>query len=327
MLSSLRKRSTAAPFTAAVRCFAVASKGPTGFSPRPPPTIDPHRKKPHLQDLTIEPAYVAPEYEGKNPIILNFLSTPVHLRRSSGVPNFGNAKGFPYWNKKHERMFHNYFLIDDVFWMKDKDFENKMRYMLWTGSTCVQLFLQDVSKEEYCKHAQRIIDFMKDQRYHGYVPLVIGDNIDVCNEVGADGVHVHWKIGEEKAVKSLELAKSMRDKLGKDKIVGIDSRVVDCPSIASAGGGAKAVTSTSKAVAAKNSKLATNSYHEVAKQSEMQKQEMDGTGMIYQAAGMPSYRKIEMSAQLRTLLNKSGADYGMSPGDMYAWGPHQWSMS
>lgn len=82
------------------------------------------------------------------------------------------------------------------------------------GVTLVQLREKHLSFEEFLEEAK---EMKKLCRKYG-VPLLINDNVEICIESGADGVHVGQKDMEAGAV---------REKLGRDKIIGVSARTVE----------------------------------------------------------------------------------------------------
>lgn len=82
------------------------------------------------------------------------------------------------------------------------------------GVTLVQLREKHMSFQEFLQEAKEIKEIC--HRYN--VPLLINDNVEICIESGADGVHVGQKDME---------AGLVREKLGKDKIIGVSARTVE----------------------------------------------------------------------------------------------------
>ncbi len=82
------------------------------------------------------------------------------------------------------------------------------------GVTLVQLREKHLSFQEFLEEAKE----MKELCHKYGVPLLINDNVEICIESGADGVHVGQKDME---------AGLVREKLGKDKIIGVSARTVE----------------------------------------------------------------------------------------------------
>lgn len=82
------------------------------------------------------------------------------------------------------------------------------------GVTLVQLREKHLSFQEFLEEAKE----MKELCHKYGVPLLINDSVEICIESGADGVHVGQKDMEAGAV---------REKLGKDKIIGVSARTVE----------------------------------------------------------------------------------------------------
>lgn len=78
----------------------------------------------------------------------------------------------------------------------------------------MQLREKDASFEEFLEQAREVKEVCK--KYN--VPFVINDNIEVALAVDADGVHVGQSDME---------TGSVRQKLGKDKIIGVSTRTVE----------------------------------------------------------------------------------------------------
>lgn len=82
------------------------------------------------------------------------------------------------------------------------------------GVTLVQLREKNLSYQEFLAEAKEI---KKICVKYG-VPLIINDNVEIAIESGADGVHVGQKDMK---------AGLVREKLGKDKIIGVSARTVE----------------------------------------------------------------------------------------------------
>lgn len=82
------------------------------------------------------------------------------------------------------------------------------------GVTLVQLREKHLSFQEFLQEAKEIKKIC--HRYN--VPLLINDSVEICIESGADGVHVGQKDME---------AGLVRERLGKDKIIGVSARTVE----------------------------------------------------------------------------------------------------
>lgn len=106
------------------------------------------------------------------------------------------------------------YLVTDDRWLNGRKLENVVKEAIEAGVTCVQLRAKDASKEEIIKQAKALKEVC--HQYH--VPLIINDHVDICIEVGADGVHV----GQS----DLEASKA-RELLGPDKIIGVTAKTIE----------------------------------------------------------------------------------------------------
>ena len=78
------------------------------------------------------------------------------------------------------------------------------------GVTMIQIREKEMSHEEFKQEALEVQEVC--QKYH--VPLLINDDVKLCKEIDADGVH----IGQD----DLDL-KETRKLLGEDKIIGVSA--------------------------------------------------------------------------------------------------------
>lgn len=89
-----------------------------------------------------------------------------------------------------------------------------VRLSLEGGATLIQLREKSISDAELVREAKEIKEICAE---YG-VPLIINDNVKVCLESGADGVH----LGQEDM-----RADKARELLGDDKIIGVTAKTVE----------------------------------------------------------------------------------------------------
>ncbi|AMJ39748.1 thiamine phosphate synthase [Anaerotignum propionicum] len=106
------------------------------------------------------------------------------------------------------------YAVTDRAWLHGRKLAEDVEKALLGGATFVQLREKDASFEEFLEQAQEVKKVCK--KYN--VPFVINDNIEVALAVNADGIHVGQSDME---------AGSVREKLGKDKIIGVSTRTVE----------------------------------------------------------------------------------------------------
>ncbi len=106
------------------------------------------------------------------------------------------------------------YAVTDRAWLHERRLADDVEKALLGGATFVQLREKDASFEEFLEQAREVKEVCK--KYN--VPFVINDNIEVALAVDADGVHVGQSDME---------TGSVRQKLGKDKIIGVSTRTVE----------------------------------------------------------------------------------------------------
>ena len=106
------------------------------------------------------------------------------------------------------------YAVTDRAWLHERKLSDDVEKALLGGATFVQLREKDASFEEFLEQAKEVKEVCK--KYN--VPFVINDNIEVALAVDADGVHVGQSDME---------TGSVRQKLGKDKIIGVSTRTVE----------------------------------------------------------------------------------------------------
>ncbi len=106
------------------------------------------------------------------------------------------------------------YAITDRRWLKNKTLPQAVEEAIKGGSTLIQLREKDIS---YDKFKQIALEVQKVTKRLG-VPLIINDNIELCKEIDADGVHVG---AEDMSVKKA------REILGSEKIIGGTARTLE----------------------------------------------------------------------------------------------------
>lgn len=106
------------------------------------------------------------------------------------------------------------YAVTDRSWLYGESLYSQVEKALKGGATFIQLREKELDEEQFLKEAMEIKELCK--RYH--VPFVINDNVEIALKVEADGVHVGQSDME---------AGNVREKLGKDKIIGVSTQTVE----------------------------------------------------------------------------------------------------
>lgn len=106
------------------------------------------------------------------------------------------------------------YAVTDRSWLHSESLYSQVEKALKGGATFIQLREKELDEEQFLKEAMEIKELCK--RYH--VPFVINDNVEIAVKVEADGVHVGQSDME---------AGNVREKLGKDKIIGVSTQTVE----------------------------------------------------------------------------------------------------
>ena len=104
--------------------------------------------------------------------------------------------------------------VTDRAWVGDKTFEEQIEDSLKGGVTCIQLREKSLKEDEFLEEAKIIKKLTKEYQ----IPLIINDNVELAERIGADGVHV----GQS----DMELTRA-REILGADKIIGVTAKTVE----------------------------------------------------------------------------------------------------
>ena len=106
------------------------------------------------------------------------------------------------------------YAVTDRSWLGEQTLAEQVAEALAGGATFIQLREKDMTDEEFLAEALEIKEICK--KYN--VPFIINDNVDVALQCDADGIHV----GQEDMAAGL-----VREKLGKDKILGVSAQTVE----------------------------------------------------------------------------------------------------
>ncbi len=128
------------------------------------------------------------------------------------------------------------YAVTDRAWLRDRSLTDIVEESIKAGVTFVQLREKNITFDEFValgKELKTITD-----KYN--IPYVINDNVEVALACDADGVHVGQSDME---------ASNVREKIGKDKILGVSVQTLDQAILAEKNGadylGVGAVFSTS----------------------------------------------------------------------------------
>lgn len=106
------------------------------------------------------------------------------------------------------------YAVTDRTWLGEELLEKQVEKAIQGGITFLQLREKALAYKPFVKQAleiKRVTD--------GYnIPFVINDNVEVALEVDADGVHIGQQDGS---------VKTIREVLGKDKILGVSVQTVE----------------------------------------------------------------------------------------------------
>lgn len=106
------------------------------------------------------------------------------------------------------------YAVTDRHWLNGRDLQEIVKESLDGGVTFVQLREKNLDDEHFLEEARQLQCLCRE--YH--VPFVINDNVDICMQMDADGVHVGQSDME---------AGDVRAKLGPDKIIGVSACTVE----------------------------------------------------------------------------------------------------
>lgn len=106
------------------------------------------------------------------------------------------------------------YAITDRAWLNEKTLPEVVEEAILGGATFIQLREKNLDYEEFLKTAREIKEVT--DKYN--IPFVINDNVNIAASIDADGAH----IGQ-----SDEEIKTVREKLGLNKIIGLSAATVE----------------------------------------------------------------------------------------------------
>jgi thiamine-phosphate pyrophosphorylase len=106
------------------------------------------------------------------------------------------------------------YAVTDRRWLGAKTLYSQCEEALKGGATFLQLREKTLDRQAFRKEALEIKELCR--RYG--VPFVLDDDVELAAETGADGVHVGQSDME---------AGKVREKLGRDKILGVSAQTVE----------------------------------------------------------------------------------------------------
>ncbi len=105
------------------------------------------------------------------------------------------------------------YAITDRTWLNGRSLEDVVEQSLRSGVDIIQLREKNLDFNSFLESAIKIKKLT--EKYN--VPLIINDNIEVCRQSNADGVHIGQ--GDTPLSKAREI-------LGKDKIIGVTAKTI-----------------------------------------------------------------------------------------------------
>lgn len=105
------------------------------------------------------------------------------------------------------------YAITDRTWLNGRSLEDVVEQSLMGGVDIIQLREKNLDFNSFLESAIKIKKLT--EKYN--VPLIINDNIEVCRQSNADGVHIGQ--GDTPLSKAREI-------LGKDKIIGVTAKTI-----------------------------------------------------------------------------------------------------
>lgn len=111
------------------------------------------------------------------------------------------------------------YAVTDRSWLGKRTLAEQVKDALEGGATFVQLREKNMKKEEFLEEAREIQKLCREYK----VPFVINDDVEIAQEIDADGVHVGQSDME---------AGDVRARLGSDKIIGVSAQTVEQAMIA-----------------------------------------------------------------------------------------------
>ena len=109
------------------------------------------------------------------------------------------------------------YAVTDRHWLKGRSLKEDVEFALKGGVSFVQLREKEDMALDHDAYLQEALEIGKLCRSYG-VPFVLDDEVELAIEADADGVHV----GQE----DMEAGR-VREKLGKEKILGVSVQTVE----------------------------------------------------------------------------------------------------
>ena len=106
------------------------------------------------------------------------------------------------------------YAVTDRYWLNGRELKDDVEKAILGGATMIQLREKDLDFNSFVAEALKIKEVCK--KYD--VPFIINDSLDVFLAVDADGIHV----GQNDMTADL-----VREKIGKDKILGVSAETVE----------------------------------------------------------------------------------------------------
>lgn len=106
------------------------------------------------------------------------------------------------------------YVVTDRTWLGEHSLAEQVEESIRGGATFIQLREKNLLSMEFLREAKEIKAVT--DRYH--IPFIINDDVEVALKAGADGVHIGQ--GDEDF-------KSVREKLGKGKVIGLSVHTVE----------------------------------------------------------------------------------------------------
>ena len=106
------------------------------------------------------------------------------------------------------------YAVTDRSWLGDHDLAEQVEETILAGTTIVQLREKELSDKDFLAEAVKVQTVC--QKHN--IPFIINDNLEVAIACDADGIHV----GQSDLA-----ANQVRERLGKDKIIGVSAQTVE----------------------------------------------------------------------------------------------------
>lgn len=106
------------------------------------------------------------------------------------------------------------YAVTDRSWLGDHDLVDQVEETILAGTTIVQLREKELSDKDFLAEAVKVQSVC--QKHN--IPFIINDNLEVAIACGADGIHV----GQSDLA-----ANQVRERIGKDKIIGVSAQTVE----------------------------------------------------------------------------------------------------